>query len=90
MHMKRETESTATRRTLVILPLTLPGCGKTAIISMAQGHLMAECATTILSSEDIRYELLKKYKTMPREFAQRKIAKEYNVQFAEKLGTGNR
>lgn len=71
---------------LVVLPLTLPGCGKSSLISLASSKLTSDsCECISISSETIRLKVLKKFSTMPTEFAQKKSLPNYNKIFVEEL-----
>lgn len=73
---------------LVILPLTLPGCGKSSLISLARSKLeSATCECSAVSSEAIRVKALQKFASVPNEFAQKKSLVSYNKVFAEELRT---
>jgi adenylylsulfate kinase-like enzyme len=74
------------KNVLVILPLTLPGCGKSSLISLMSAKLKSEsCECSTISSEKIRMKVLEKYSTMPSEFAHKKSQGNYNREFVEEL-----
>ena len=74
------------KKVLVILPLTLPGCGKSSLISLVSAKLKSEtCECSSISSEKIRMKVLKKYPTTPSEFAYKKSQPNYNRAFVDEL-----
>ena len=81
--MKREISH---KLILVVLPLTLPGCGKSSLIGLSCSKLSSEsCLCSVISSEAIRVEALKKYSAMPLEFAHKKSTPDYNKEFNNQL-----
>ncbi len=73
---------------LVVLPLTVPGCGKSTLISLISDHLVnASCQCSTVASDEIRSELMKKYSTIPIEFAIKKVNAEYNREFVRQIGS---